>query len=484
MKNHEGKCHRLMLAALKSGSGKTTITCGLIRAMQERGNELAVFKCGPDYIDPMFHAATLGVKTGNLDSYFLDRGSLQRLMKLRAGGADLTIIEGVMGYFDGLGGVTSRASSAEVASWTDTPVLLIVDARGASLTLVPMLRGIMEADLVRGAEDQEGPAGFSKAPHSMIRGILLNRVSKSFYPTLKKLLEEELGIPVVGYLPQNADLTVPSRHLGLYSPSEIADERSWADKIAACMKETVDLTAVDKIAREAKDLEETELDLPWDPICPAHEGNAVEPVRIAVAYDEAFSFVYRENEELLERLGAEIVHISPLHDEHFPQNVSGLILSGGYPELFARSLWKNEKFREELTSYVKAGLPTIAECGGFLYLQKDLKDREECVTPMCGVFEGHGFATDHLVRFGYCEAQTSVDGLFGPAGTVLKGHEFHYYDTTENGCGMHMRKPVGTHEWEAGIYNDHMAAGFPHFYYESNPSAAGAFLRACRKWKH
>ena len=464
-----------MIAALKSGSGKTTITCGLIRAMQRRGHSLAVMKCGPDYIDPMFHAQTLGVKTGNLDSYFLDRERLRGLLLRRTEDADFAVIEGVMGYYDGLGGTTTRASSAEAAEWTETPVLLVVDARGASVTLVPVLRGVLEADRTH-----------------RIGGLVLNRVSRSFYPTLKALLEEKLGIPVVGHLPEDKSLIVPSRHLGLCSPAELEDSRAWADRLADTLEETVDLDLVEKLAGTAGELKLNETEESAGSagresgeiarrafFCPEP---AACRVRVAVARDEAFSFVYKENEEMLENMGAEIVPFSPLHDGHFPDHVAGMILSGGYPELFAEELRRNRAMMEEVGAAVQSGMPTIAECGGFLYLQQDLTDKEGRVTPMCGVLSGHGYATDHLVRFGYCEARTRRDGLFGPAGTVMKGHEFHYYDTTDNGEGMDVRKPVGKRRWTAEVYSDTMAAGFPHFYYESSPQAVASFLWACRTY--
>lgn len=452
---------RFMVAAAKSGGGKTTVTCALIRAMQNRGRKPAVFKCGPDYIDPMYHAKTLGVRTGNLDSFFTDPALLRRIFKEESEKSDLSIVEGVMGYYDGLGGTTERASSCEIAEILKIPVILVVDAGGVSVSLAAVVEGILD---------------FRKP--TQIAGLILNRVSRSFYPRMKKTLETELEkkgyrIPVLGYLPENKVFEVPSRHLGLISPEEAENRRNWADLLASQIEETVDLDRLEEIARHA-------------PRILVEEGTKIEkgaPVRIAVARDEAFSFSYRENAEFLERLGAELVYFSPLHDSHFPQNVQGLVLGGGYPELFSEQLWKNSEMRKEVCEAVTGGLPTIAECGGYMYLLERLRTKSGVARQMCGAVSGEAVETGHLVRFGYFSAKTNRKGLFGPKGTALKGHEFHYWDTSELGDGLHLKKPESVKEWDEGIYTDTMAAGFPHFYYPGCPEAIRNFLDTCRQFK-
>ncbi len=454
---------RIMLAAPKSGSGKTTVTCGLIGALSQRMT-VSSFKCGPDYIDPMFHAAVLGVKTGNLDSYFTEPESLERLFLQRAAGSDMAVIEGVMGYYDGLGGTTQRASSCEVASITQTPVVLVIDAKGASMSLVPLILGMVEFH----------------AGKSLIGGVILNRVSKGFYPRLRDMLSEEfkkrkLSIAVLGYLPEDEALAVPSRHLGLVTPKELTKKKEWAQQVAEAVNRCVDVDGIIRLARQAKSLPRTQ----------TAKESAEQPVgrrvRLAVAKDEAFSFYYAENEEVLRELGAEIVYFSPLHDAHFPKEIDGLILGGGYPELYRRELAENETMRNEIRQAIGAKLPTIAECGGFLYLQEALTSLDGKSYPMCGVLQSEGFETEHLVRFGYCEGETTRDGLFGKKGMFLKGHEFHYWDCFENGDGLALKKPVGNRSWKAMVYTDHLAAGFVHFYYPANREAIAHFLKVCRR---
>ncbi len=454
---------RIMLAAPKSGGGKTTVTCGLIRALQRRNLTVSSFKCGPDYIDPMFHAATLGVKSGNLDSFFTDPNTLRRIFLKRAADTDISVIEGVMGYFDGLGGTTERASSCEIAEITETPVILILDAKGASVSLAAILSGMLT---------------FHET--TRIRGVILNRVSGMFYPRLKAALEEELkkrevAIEILGYLPEDPAFQVPSRHLGLVSPAELEDRRSWADHIAETIEKCVDLDGILRLAEGAGALSAEKTDHA-DP-------NETDTVRIAVAKDEAFSFYYAENEELLQEMGATLVYFSPVHDRHFPKDVDGLILGGGYPELFSKELEANAVMRSEIRERIEQGLPAIAECGGFLYLLKHLTGLDGASHEMCGMIDADSFETKRLVRFGYFEGTTKRDGLFGTAGCVLRGHEFHYWDATDNGDGLAMKKPVGDRTWEAMVYTDTLAAGFPHFYYPGNPAAIRHFLTRCRKEK-
>lgn len=454
---------RIMIAAPRSGGGKTTVTCGLLRALQRRGHVLSAFKCGPDYIDPMFHRNALQVKTGNLDSYFTDVRVLRGLFARRAKGTDLSVIEGVMGYYDGLGGMTESASSREIADMTETPVILVADAKGVSVSLVPMLAGLI----------------YYHEP-TRIAGMILNRCSAGFYGRLKGLIEQQIDVPVLGYLPERADLAVSSRHLGLISPEELEDRRSFADRVADQLEKTVDLDAIEQIARSAPELKAAEDDAFY-----AHglKKKAREQVRIAYAADEAFSFTYAENEELLQELGAELVPFSPLHDTKLPDNIGGMILCGGYPELYRRELAENRSMLEAVKEALLKNLPTIAECGGFMYLMREMEGKDKETVPMAGAISGKAYETSQLVRFGYCEGITKTDGLFGKAGTILRGHEFHYWDTTENGSGFLMTKPISSARWEAVEYSDTKALGFPHFYYAGCPEAAEAFLDACRMFQ-
>ncbi len=453
---------RIMLAAMHSGAGKTTITCGLLAAFRKRGLQLRSFKCGPDYIDPMFHRQVLGIPGGNLDSYFTEPMRLRRILCENAEDTDLTVLEGVMGYYDGLGGISTAASSYEIAEITHTPVLLIADAKGVSVSLCAAIRGMQDYG------DDNG---------SQIAGIILNRVSPMFYPRLKTLVEENCGIPVLGYLPVDASLQLPSRHLGLVKPEELPDFQQWTERLANSVEAHFDLERILTIAGAAGDPGETE-ELSKMENHAAEEGvKQMKKIRLAVAEDAAFQFEYSENRALLKRLGAELVPFSPLADTRLPENTDGLILSGGYPENHAAALSANVVMRESIFRAIKKGMPTIAECGGFLYLSSALDAH-----PMCGLFPGHGEKQERLTRFGYLEARFPVGGLFGPAGTCVRGHEFHYYDTEANGVDVEISKPKSDRQYHAGFYSETIYAGFPHFYLESNPTAAEAFLAACRRF--
>lgn len=454
MTNHN--MPRVLFTAPRSGSGKTMITCGMIELCRRRQLKTASFKCGPDYIDPMFHRKVLGIPAGNLDTFFTDEATTRYLLSQKAGKADITIIEGVMGYYDGLGGSSEKASTYEVARVTDTPVVLIVDGKGASLSLVPMIKGIID---------------YRK--NSGVAGILLNRVSAGYYDRLKNLIEEECGIPVLGYLPEIPDLSVPSRHLGLIAPEEMETFKEWISKVGDAMEETVDVDKILQIARTALQVEGRE---PFIKRLPRR-------VKLAVAKDEAFSFYYSENLDLLEKMGAEISFFSPLHEEKLPEDVDGILLGGGYPENFARELEAAEGMKSSIRKAVRGEMPILAECGGFMYLQKELRTKEEESYQMADVLKGEIFPTGRLCRFGYIEAYPKGAGVFGKAEGKLKGHEFHYFDCTENGDGFLLKKPLSDKSYESMVYTNFMAAGFPHFYYYSNPDMLYQFLLKCVSYR-
>ena len=456
---------KIVIAADRSGAGKTTVSCGLLAVLKKRGVKVQSFKCGPDYIDPMFHRRVLGVPSGNLDSFFTDAMTLREIFRARMAErrSELALVEGVMGYYDGLGGVSSRASTWEIAHILDAPTILVMDAKGASVSIAALVRGMMGF-------------GEDRGPQSGIRGLILNRVSPMFYPRLKSVIEEYCpGIEVLGYLPELPELEVPSRHLGLVEPEEIADFQRWTERVAAQMEESVEVERLLEIAG---------VEPPLKPEKPQLDKSQL--VRIAVSEDEAFNFTYEENRALLRQLGAELVPFSPLHDEALPTDVDGLLLSGGYPELYKDALHAAVSMRASVAEAVKHGLPTIAECGGYMYLLDAIEQ-----VPMCGVLRGDAERKSRLVRFGYVEAETRRDSVLGPVGMVLRGHEFHRYDCDFNGADCTLTKPAAGHGRAAtsarsyeGIYlTDSLAAGFPHFYYWSNPEALAHFLDSCRTWR-
>ncbi len=452
----ERKMPRILFAAPKSGSGKTTVVCGMLEICNRRNYRTASFKCGPDYIDPMFHRKVLGAESGNLDTFFTDAKMVRYLLKSKAENADITILEGVMGYYDGLGGTTERGSTYEIAKVTDTPVILVVDAKGASVSLAAVIRGMAE---------------YRK--DSRICGVILNRVSEGYYQRLKEVIEKECPLDVLGYVPELSELAVSSRHLGLFAPEEITSFQKWAGRIADVLEKTIDLSKIFEIAEAA------EYCTGKEPQLPALSGR----VRLAVARDEAFSFYYAENMELLEKLGAELVYFSPLHDKALPERIDGILLSGGYPENFVEELEIASEMRESIRMACCKGIPCLAECGGFLYLQKELEGAKGNTGKMAGVFSGRGVRTKKLCRFGYIELESKKAGVFGEAGQKIKGHEFHYWDCTENGEAFLARKPVTPKEYSCMVYTEVMAAGFPHLYYYSNPLMLFEFLLSCQSYQ-
>lgn len=454
------KLPRVMLAAPASGSGKTLITCGLLQLLVNRGRKAAAFKCGPDYIDPMFHRKVIGTPSKNLDTFFTDENKTRYLFGKEAGKADISILEGVMGFYDGVGGVTTTASSYDLAKVTDTPVILVVNAKGMSLSVIPMIKGFLE---------------YRQDSH--IQGVILNQTTQMTYQLLKEPIERELGIAALGYVPKCEEYAIESRHLGLITPEEVAGLREKLQGLAGLLEETLEVEKLLALAETAKELEWEESDVAkWKP-----EVLGKAP-RIGIARDEAFCFCYQDNLELLEEMGAELVEFSPLHDETLPKHLDGLLLYGGYPELYAQQLSQNSMMRKQIKEAILKGIPYLAECGGFLYLQETMEDMEGRNYPMAGVIKGQAYRTQKLGRFGYITLTTEEAFQLLKKGENIKGHEFHYFDTTENGTDYHAGKPVGKRTWDCIHGGENHAAGFPHLYYYSNPKFAFRFLKSCAAW--
>ena len=432
---------RVMFAAMRSGSGKTTVTCGVLAALKKQNIKVQAYKCGPDYIDPMFHRTVLGIDTGNLDTFFAGTDAIGHILMRDLRDAEMCVMEGVMGYYDGVGGTTTMASSYELSKVTKTPVVLIVDAKGASVTLAATIRGIME---------------YKK--DSRIAGVILNRVSPMFYSRLKQVIETECGIPVLGYLPEDASFAVPSRHLGLLQPDEMQKQRDWVETVAEAVMKTIDINGILEIAAQAETLQiQKQADVRQD--CKFPSG-----YRVGVARDAAFSFYYRENLRMLEDMGAELVYFSPLADAHVPK-VDALIFGGGYPELYAKQLYENRSMRASVRQALESGMPCHAECGGFLYLGKSLAGAEGNVYEMVGFLDGAGFRTERLQRFGYVELASQDADAFA-VNTVLHGHEFHYWDSTDCGDACLAWKPLSKQKtYPCMVKKKGTFAGFPHLYY-------------------
>lgn len=452
--------NRILISAMSSGSGKTTVTCGLIRALKNRGLKVSARKCGPDYIDTMFLRTALSVPTGNLDPYFTDGEMMRYLLSSGCKDSDITVIEGVMGYYDGLGGVSDECSTYEVASKTGTPVILILDASGISVTLSAMVKGILD---------------YKK--DNNVKGLILNRVSPAFYDRLKDLLENECRVKVLGYLEKLEEIKVGSRHLGLLQPYEIDKVMDKIDLTAASLERTVDIDELLRIASEAEGLSAKE-PASLSEVLNSEEADRIrrEHPIVAVARDEAFSFYYDDNIRLLTELGADIRYFSPLKDVSLPKGTQGIILYGGYPENHTDTLSENRTMLAAIRRANESGIPIIAECGGFMYLCDSLTDTEGNNYKLCGCLPGHVRNEGRLTRFGYMEATALTDGLYGKAGTGFRGHEFHHYDCSDNGSDFEAHKPGRDIRYKCMFHTDTLAAGFPHIYACNNPSMYLNFL--------
>ena len=453
--NKQRKVPRILLGAAASGSGKTLITCGLLQALKNRKLQVTSFKCGPDYIDPMFHSRVIGTKSRNLDSFFADEDTVRYLLEKNARDCEISVIEGVMGYYDGLAGISAKASAYDVAKITKTPAVLIVNAKGMSLSAAAFIKGFVEYQ-----ED------------SQIRGVILNQVSSMMYPRLKQIIEEELSIKVYGYVPVVKDCVLESRHLGLVMPEEIVDLQQKLMDRAEILEKSVDIDGLLELAEHAEELPVQESPVAY------HTGRKI---RIALAKDEAFCFFYQDNLELLEEMGAELVPFSPIHDKKLPEHIDGMLFHGGYPELYAKKLSENKEMLAAVCAAVQTGIPYMAECGGFMYLHQEMEDMEGHSWPMAGVIHGKSWRTPRLTRFGYI---TLEDGTcFGEHVGAIRAHEFHYFDSDCCGEAYTAKKPLSSRSWKC-IHSDGQGmSGFPHMYYYSNLRVPEQFLRACEERK-
>ena len=431
---------QFLLAAPRSGSGKTTMTCALLMALKRRGCAPCAFKSGPDYIDPMFHRAVLGVESRNLDLFFSAPETVRTLYAKGAAGHGAAVCEGAMGFYDGLGGVSDRASAWHLADTLGLPVLLVVEPKGQSLTLAAELKGLNS---------------FRTPSH--IAGILLNNCTARMHALLAPMLEKETGLPVLGFLPKLPEAVIGSRHLGLYTAAEVENLQQKLALLADAAEEHIDWPRLLALCEKEP------------PALPEKAPQPPARVRIAVAQDEAFCFIYAEMLEAFRDAGAEVVFFSPLRDTALPENIGGLYLPGGYPELHARELSENTSLLREIKQKIESGLPTAAECGGFLYLGQSLTDAEGQSWPMAGVLPGEAKDAGRLVRFGYAALSADSDSMLFRAGESFPIHEFHHWDSTANGTALAAKKPVGGAAWRCGFVNEHFYAGFPHLYWAGTP---------------
>lgn len=449
---------RIMIAAPQSGSGKTLITCALLQALKEKNYHLESFKCGPDYIDPMFHKTVLGISSRNLDPFFTEDSITRKLLSKGQDSRDLAVIEGVMGLYDGLGGICEEASSYALAKATNTPILLTVNARGMGRSILALLSGFLQYDTAH-----------------LIKGVILNQTPSSFASVLAKEIEETFHIPVVASFPVRDDVRIESRHLGLVMPYELEDIQSRLKIASQVLCENANIEQILEIAKSAPKLE-------YDVESDIKHKITEKTIRIGVARDEAFCFYYEDNLDLLKSLGAKLIFFSPLHDDTLPKDLDGILFGGGYPELYLKELEENESMRNSVKSAIENKMPSLAECGGFMYLHDTIFDSEKKPYKMAGVIHACCMKKERLVRFGYLTLNSKTDS-FLKKGETIRGHEFHYYDSEDNGECAIAKKPVGTKSWECVHAGSDHWWGFAHLSYYSNPKFAEKFAEACRSYK-
>lgn len=490
IKDEYMKINRFMIAAPKSGSGKTMITCALLQLLKDSGKNVLSYKCGPDYIDPMFHKKVLGVPSKNLDTFFTDeKTTVQLFLDERADG-DFAVLEGVMGLYDGLGGIYEQGSSYHLAKVTQTPIIHVVDAKGMGKSVLALIAGFLQYDT-----------------HHLIKGVLLNRMSKGYYDIIKPLIEKELSVKVVGYFPEQKDIGLSSRHLGLVMPDELSDVKKQLNETADRLKKTIDMDLFIDIAEAADEISDSESAdedkrqtlKNAEPMRIQDQNNTV---NIAVAMDEAFCFYYEDNWKLLEKCGAKLQYFSPIHDTKLPEDCDAMLLGGGYPELYAKELSKNVSMLNAIKKAFKAGMPTVAECGGFMYLHTyirnicddndeknnaDTQNKADIQNDMnksklVGALDGGCHFKGKLVRFGYIELAEKHSN-FLPLNEKIKAHEFHYYDSTDNGADCIATKPATGRSYDCVISHDNYWLGFPHLYYPSNPHFAESLVRKAYEYR-
>uniref|UniRef100_UPI0040574AAC cobyrinate a,c-diamide synthase n=1 Tax=Candidatus Electronema sp. TaxID=2698783 RepID=UPI0040574AAC len=433
----------LLVAGTHSGCGKTTVTLGIMAALRQRGLTVQPFKCGPDFIDPSLHLAVTGRASRNLDIRMCGSDWVRQCFARHADGAAISVIEGVMGLFDGDSG-----SAAELAALLGVPVLLVLDVRSMAESAAAVLRGFECLD-----------------PRVRLSGVIFNQVGSAKHLQLvSEAVRRHCRAEIIGALPRESGISLPSRHLGLHMGAEADINRQ---QLVSLIEQHLDLDRLIQLAGEAQ--------VPIvPPTAPLME--PVGTVRLGVARDEAFCFYYQDNLDLLTAAGAELVFFSPLHDKTLPENIDGLYFGGGYPELHAAQLAANQPMREQVLAFSCAGRPVYAECGGFMYLCEALADSEGGRHDMAGVFPVTARMGQRLRRLGYRTAELCEDSLLGPAGGVLHGHEFHYSDIDP--MPEQVRRVYTLDDGRAeGYLLNRTLAGYVHLHWGGSPEAARWFVR-------
>jgi cobyrinic acid a,c-diamide synthase len=446
---------RLVIAGVASGVGKTTATVGLVRALRARGLEVAVFKCGPDYLDPTYHQRAAGRASHNLDGWLMGRAAVLETFTRAAAGADLAVIEGVMGLFDGVSPTGEEGSTAEIAKWLDAPVVLVVDAGGMARTVAALAAGF---------------AGFDR--DLSLAGLVANRVGSRGH--LELLRQAQRTPPILGAFPAAEEHAFPSRHLGLRTADRDAVPDARLEAWGRLVEEWWSVEGLLALARAAP---------PLAPPAPAPAPAAAPRCRLGVAFDEAFHFYYEHNLATLTALGAALVRFSPLHDADLP-DVDGLYLGGGYPEVHAAALAANAPMKAAIAAFAGRGRPLYAECGGLMYLVQRLRTLDGASHAMVGLLPGEAVLSPRLEALGYVEVETQAPTILGPAGLRFRGHQFRYSrleGAATTGLAYSVRRRRGGEAFREGHAAGSVLGSYVHAHWASNRLVAEHFVESCAR---
>jgi cobyrinic acid a,c-diamide synthase len=455
----------LLVAGTASGVGKTTVAMAIMAAMKKRGLVVQPFKGGPDFLDTSHHTQICGRSARNLDTWMLSNDENLNVMRHSTRGADVLVVEGMMGLFDGKDGNTEAGSSAEIAKLLKLPVVLVIDAAKSARSVAAVVLGFESFD-----------------PELQLAGVILNRVgSERHFQMLKTAIASACRTRLLGWLPRDPTIAIAERHLGLHAAEQ--NLLNGHDSVETRIDTLADL-AERHLNIDA--LLQLRCGLPLDKTSPGSLTTTQPAIRIGVANDSAFSFYYEDNFDLLRHHGAEIIPFSPLHDKHLPENLDALYLGGGYPELYAKQLSCNQSMLDGVRAFAASDKPIYAECGGMLYLSEHLKTTSAEIYPMAGVLPHATEMTNSLVQFGYVTVAFTEDCLLGPQGTIIRGHSFHYSRIAAHGetaTSYKVQYSMSGREEKEGFRRNNVLASYIHLHFRANPAVAEYFVANIRSAK-
>jgi cobyrinic acid a,c-diamide synthase len=453
---------RIVIAGVQSGVGKTTIATGLMAAYAKMGYQVQGFKAGPDYIDPSYHTVATGNVSRNLDCWLLPEEALKTLFLRAAQQADLAIVEGVMGLYDGYESKTEAGSTALLAKYLGAPVILVVDARGMARSVAAVVLGYQKFD-----------------PALNLSGVIFNNVgSEKHYQMLKEAVAASTGLPALGYLPKHTEISMPERHLGLLPATERGELNLYLEQLASLIAGSLELEAILAVARSASSLPEPEQTL--------FPEKQQKKATIAIARDEAFIFYYQDALDLLAAYGADLIYFSPLHDSRLPAGIQGIYLGGGFPEMFLEPLSRNRSMSESIIQAYQKGMPIYAECGGLMYLTNSIVDFTGKSYPMVGLIPGKGCMQQKIAALGYMEAEVNTDNILASKGDIVRGHQFRWSilaDISDKiNRAYRMLNVKDASFQQEGIVMGNLLASYLHLHFAGHPQLARNFVENCRKF--